>query len=144
MTRLIRGRKSIRLTQNILNYNFINFNLSFFKLFFFRVKIRIGDFNHASTADDRFAIIVEIQNTDIQKHPQFDGITAHFDVAVLTTEKIEFSSSIFPVCLPTTKFTYVSEYDERSAQLIGWGSKVTTGQNSARLKRVGLTVFPNR
>ena len=113
-------------------------------LFIFRVKIRIGDYNHASTADDRLAILVEIQNTQIEIHPKFDRITAHFDVAVLETEKIEFSSSIFPVCLPTTKFTYGSEYDERSAQLIGWGSKFTTGQNSAQLKRVALTVFPNR
>ena len=87
---------------------------------------------------------MEIQNANILKHPKFDGIKAHFDVAVLTTERIEFSSSIFPVCSPTTSFTYGNEYDERSAQLIGWGSKFTTGQNSAQLKRVTLTVFPNR
>ena len=104
--------------------------------------IRIGEFHHQSSADDRFVINVTISQISI--HPKYNGITAHYDVAVLRTEKIKFSKMVSPICLPSSESFNINEYDERSAELIGWGSKMTTGPNSDFLKRVTITVFPSR
>ena len=114
--------------------------LSFKK--YFRFKVRIGDFDHSSSDDDRLAVTVDIKNKFI--HPRYNGKAAHFDVAVLETDNIDFTESIYPVCLPQNKSANYNEYDEKAAELIGWGSKTTTGANSNTLKRVKITVFPTR
>ena len=104
----------------------------------FRFTIRIGDLNLANVNPER----LEIKR--IHKHPKYDGTKAHFDVAILETEELEFSRFKLPVCLPVTKFISEDEYDNRHFELIGWGSKSTTGQTSKTLKRVSINVFPLR
>ena len=83
---------------------------------------------------------MDIINKEI--HPKYDRVAAYFDVAVLETEEIDFNRSIFPVCLPESKFTRVEEYDRIYVELIGWGSKNTAGTVSNALKRVSISVFP--
>ena len=80
----------------------------------------------------------------IHKHPNYNGIQAHFDVAILETEELQFSRIKLPVCLPEAHFISEDEYDNRHFELIGWGSKSTTGQTSKTLKRVSISVFPLR
>ena len=77
-------------------------------------------------------------------HPKYDKIKAHFDVAILEMEEIDLKGFIMPVCLPETRFTNVEEYDEKTVELIGWGSQSITTSISAALKRVSLTVFTSR
>jgi hypothetical protein len=65
----------------------------------FRIwKVRIGDTNHVSDKDDINLAILDIQ--DIAKHPQYNGITAYFDIAVIETDDVTFSKGVSPVCLP--------------------------------------------
>ncbi len=104
-----------------------------------RWKIRIGDFDLGSDKDDGTA-----KNLDIIKkfiHPEFDGVASYFDVAILETEEITFSSKVKPVCLPNMPSKNIHKYDNDQAELIGWGSSTTTGNTSNRLKRVSLKVY---
>ncbi len=67
--------------------------------------MRIGDQIHAfrtgnkinplKTADAKLLDIVEVS-----VHPNYDGITAYFDIAVVETNIVTFSNYIHPVCLP--------------------------------------------
>jgi hypothetical protein len=61
-------------------------------------KVRIGDRNHTSDADDANLLILDIRS--ISKHPQYNGVAAYFDVAVIKTKDVTFSEFIRPVCLP--------------------------------------------
>ena len=66
----------------------------FYPFFDRRWKIRIGDDNHGSTADDRNAKDLDILASFV--HPNYNGDAAYFDVAVLETEPLNFSKSIRP------------------------------------------------
>jgi hypothetical protein len=65
-------------------------------------------------------------------------------VAILETEPISFSASIQPICLPTQETNILDEYDEVEVQLTGWGATSLNGDISETLKRVDVTVFPQR
>ena len=54
----------------------------------FSFKIRIGDQNHNSTADDDEVIVLDVISS--HKHPSFDCNTSYFDVAVLSTKTVNF------------------------------------------------------
>ena len=113
--------------------------LNFFHLCFFRWKIRIGV---SKLDDDNSAFPLNVKKQTI--HPNYDGQTHHFDLSILETEVIEFNRAISPVCLPVHKLKNRNEYDEKTVQLIGWGSKFLHGSLSNLLKRVSITIFPNR
>ena len=116
--------------------------LNFFHLCFFRRQIRIGDYNLDAEDDNLLAITLDVKNQTI--HPNFDGQTSYFDLSVWETEEIELNWAISPVCLPVRKLKNQNEYDEKTVQLIGWGSKSIAGLNSKKLNRVAITIFPNR
>ncbi len=61
-------------------------------------KVRIGDRNHASDVDDTNLLILNILSISI--HPDYNGVAAYFDVAVIKTKDVTFSEFIRPVCLP--------------------------------------------
>ena len=106
---------------------------------FYSSQIRIGDYNHSSTADDENALTLDIKEIFI--HPKYvDGI-AYFDVAILETEPLNLSASIQPICLPTYTF---DNYDEQEVQLIGWGAMSQEGDISETLKRADVTIFSQR
>jgi len=69
-----------------------------------RWKIRIGDDNHGSIADDKNAKDLNILASFI--HPTYNGVAAYFDVAVLETEPLNFSKSIRPGISLTNQLTY--------------------------------------
>jgi hypothetical protein len=48
--------------------------------------------------DDANLLFLDILNID--KHPQYNGVAAYYDVAVIETEKVAFSQAIRPICLP--------------------------------------------
>jgi len=104
--------------------------------------IRISDFNLQSDSDDRNAENIQILHTLV--HPDYDGKSAYFDVAILETKPLTFSKAILPVCLPETSSDDIHKYDDRSVELIGWGSTESRGSSSNSLKRVRISVFPNR
>jgi len=58
----------------------------------------MGDRNHNSTDDDQNLVILNISRVSL--HPDYDGVTAYYDVAVLETLPVNFSRAIMPICLP--------------------------------------------
>ena len=104
--------------------------------------IRISDFNLQSDGDDRNAENLEVLQTVV--HPDYDGKSAYYDVAILETKPVIFSRAILPVCLPNSPSDDIEKYDDRSVELIGWGSTESRGSSSNTLKRVSITIFPNR
>ncbi len=58
----------------------------------------MGDRNHTSRNDDRNLLILDISRVSL--HPDYDGVSAYYDVAVLETLPVNFSRAISPICLP--------------------------------------------
>ena len=107
-----------------------------------RYKLRIGESDHASEEDNRYAIDLEIIKS--HPHPDFDNETAYFDVAVLETEKVNFSRSIRPICLPDSPSDDVDKYMNDQVELTGWGQNHLHSEISEKLRRVSLKIFPMR
>ena len=105
-------------------------------------KIRIGDQKHNSHSDDGPLQVLNILEKNF--HPDYRIEKAYFDVSILETTPLTFSRSIYPICLPPSDTFNINEYNEKSVQLIGWGSSSKEGKISHVLKRVPLTVFPTR
>jgi len=77
-------------------------------------------------------------------HPNYNNETAYYDVAVLVTEKVTFSRSISPVCLPESPSDDIDKYKNYQVELTGWGQSHLHGRTSDRLKRVSLKIYPLR
>jgi hypothetical protein len=60
-------------------------------------------------------IILDILNTFI--HPDYNGDTVYYDVAVLETKPLNFSGAIQPVCLPG--------YDDKLVKLYYYEDSMT-------------------
>ena len=58
-----------------------------FKLFYFRLKVRIGDTDHASAIDDDGVQILDI--LQVQVHPNYNQDMFYFDVAVIRTKPVD-------------------------------------------------------
>jgi hypothetical protein len=67
--------------------------------------VRIGDQIHAIREGNKTQQITN-PNTrflDIQRvsiHPNYDGVAAYFDIALIETATVEFTKFISPICLP--------------------------------------------
>jgi hypothetical protein len=70
--------------------------------------VRIGDQIHA-LIEEKKTNPLQTKNTqflDIKRvslHPNYDGKTAYYDIAVVETKVVTFSDYISPVCLPRSK-----------------------------------------
>lgn len=113
-----------------------------FCYFNYRFKVRIGDVNHASNKDDRTAIDLNILGYRV--HPDFDGLTSYYDVALVQTDILMFSKSISPICLPNWSSDDVNKYDNYHVELTGWGKTRLSGRVSDKLRRVSLRIYPSR
>ena len=52
-------------------------------------------------------------------HSEYDGFSAYNDVAIIETmERIEFSDTIWPLCLPTESSENADEYAEKYLRVI--------------------------
>ena len=107
-----------------------------------RFLIRIGDLDHNSTADDRFAKDLSILKITI--HPNFNREAAYYDIAIFEIEPISFSDAIRPVCLPSAPSEDIKRYDNDFVELTGWGRKNIFGKISQKLKRVSVKIFSQR
>ena len=77
------------------------------------------------------------------QHPKYTG-TAYYDIAVLKIASVNFGPDLRPICLPDPSNFKIDQYDDKSATLIGWGSKELTGITSPTLRRTLLTIYDNR
>jgi hypothetical protein len=62
--------------------------------------VRIGDWNHSSKTKN--TLFLDIKGVSV--HPNYNGISAYFDIAVVKTENVTFSYFVRPVCLPRCLF----------------------------------------
>ena len=81
---------------------------------------------------------------DVTIHPKYNRVSSYYDVAVLKTTKITFSRAKIPVCLPESASYDVNKYDDKFAELIGWGSSHIDGNANDILKRVNIKVFSQK
>ncbi len=81
---------------------------------FFSWRLRFGDVDLSSRADDEDDFVQEVRITKITKHPKYVEGVAYFDIAVLIIEPIEYTGYVRPVCLPSSKDFRVDEYDRVS------------------------------
>jgi hypothetical protein len=80
-----------------VRYGKVKIGLNFAKgkqFFFFSFLIRIGDPDHNSTSDNRFAKDLFVLTSSV--HPNYNGKASYFDVAILKTETIEFNLAVAP------------------------------------------------
>jgi hypothetical protein len=69
---------------------------------FFRWKMRIGDSNHLSKTVN--TLFLEIKGVFI--HPNYNGNSSYFDIAIVETANVMFSYFISPICLPRSVYTF--------------------------------------
>jgi hypothetical protein len=81
---------------------------------------------------------------DATIHPKYNGVSSYYDIAVLKTKKITFTREKIPVCLPKSSSFDVNKYDDKFAELIGWGSSHINSNANDMLKRVNIKVFPQK
>ena len=77
-------------------------------------------------------------------HPNYDGVASYYDVAILETASVTFSTAISPVCLPENPSNDIHKYDNDHVQLTGWGQKDLHTTVSKQLKRVALKIHTLR
>jgi hypothetical protein len=88
--------------------------LYYFNTIFLSWKLRFGDVDLSSSADDEDDFVQEVKITKITKHPKYVEGVAYFDIAVLIIEAIEYTGYVRPVCLPSSRDFRVDEYDRVS------------------------------
>jgi hypothetical protein len=54
--------------------------------------IRIGNENHNSSLAAPNVLVLDI--VESKRHPSYDGVSSYFDIAVITTDIIQFSQVI--------------------------------------------------
>jgi hypothetical protein len=79
--------------------------------FFLSWRLRFGDVDLSSSADDEDDFVQEVRITKITKHQKYVEGVAYFDIAVLIIEPIEYTGFVRPVCLPSSKDFMVDKYD---------------------------------
>ena len=102
-------------------------------------KIHVGDFNFSLLRAELRGIDVEVRK--ITTHPQHLEKSPYYDVAIVETDSVEFSDVIYPICLPPDSST---RRDYARVDLLGWGSSNEHGKTSKLLKRVSLTLYPDK
>jgi hypothetical protein len=85
--------------------------------FFISWRLRFGDVDLSSSADDEDDFVQEVRITKITKHPKYVEGVAYFDIAVLVIEPIEYTGHVRPVCLPSSKNFRVDKYDGVSKKI---------------------------
>ena len=75
--------------------------------------IHIGDYDLEKRSKGKDLNVIK---TEV--HPKYAGL-AYYDVAILTTQKVEFSRDINPICIPEEEFHDKEYYEQHAMQLLG-------------------------
>ncbi len=76
-------------------------------LIIFRWKVRLGDNNLTSNADDKFVQEFEIEEK--HEHPKYIKDKAYYDIAVLKIPAVVFTVRVRPICLPNPEVFHINQ-----------------------------------
>ena len=108
--------------------------------YFTRTKIRIGDQNFSSTADDYFSRTYEIRT--VIKHPGYRRGLPRNDLALVFTEtEIEFNVKTNYIDLPNATIPIVDVNTNQTAKFSGWGWLNGSKVASDALRASNYTIF---
>ena len=103
-------------------------------------RLRFGDFDLNSTDDD--IDVTERSLVKISTHQKYDNFQAYFDVAVITIDHINYTTSIRPICMPSDAAIFRTEaYDNNAAIVTGWGAYDNSQKVAPRLRTGHITIY---
>ena len=79
-------------------------------------QVRVGDHDLDFSGTDRLGMDLGFRRVNV--HPKYNK-TAYYDVAIITTESVDFSIDIQPVCLPSESSTDVKKFNNYHVDLLG-------------------------
>lgn len=106
------------------------------------MKVRLGDNNLISNADDKYVQEFEIEEK--HEHPKYVKDKAYYDIAVLKIPAVVFTVRVRPICLPNPEVFHINQYEGHASTLIGWGKPSENGKIESTLKRTILTIYGYR
>ena len=99
------------------------------------IQVLIGEHDTSDSIVDRRDVM------KITNHPKYENEDGHYDVGILfLSSTITFSSTIAPICLPTST---QSLYTGQVATVTGWGDTGADGSPASTLQEVEVTVMSN-
>ena len=99
------------------------------------IQVLIGEHDTADSIVDRRDVI------KITNHPKYENEDGHYDVGILfLSSSITFSSTIAPICLPTST---QSLYTGQVATVTGWGLTSSGGSPASTLQEAEVTIISN-
>merc|ERR1712198_196125 len=98
------------------------------------IGVSLGEHN---IKDQEFNIV---KVTDILNHPQYNAGTMKYDFSILTIEeKVIFSNSVYPACLPSDPS---EQYAGQIGVIAGWG-RTEFGYQSTYLQKLDVLIWSN-
>ena len=79
--------------------------------------MRVGEFDLGAKGADRRGFDLEIK--EVVVHPFYEKGKPDLDVAVIVTNRIEFTPFLRPICLPSKESTDGDEYADKLVELTG-------------------------
>ena len=100
------------------------------------IQVLIGEHDTSDSIVDRRDVI------KITNHPKYENEDGHYDVGILfLSSTITFSSTIAPICLPTST---QSLYTGQVATVTGWGDTGADGSPASTLQEAEVEVISNQ
>ena len=93
---------------------------------------------------DTFETSRQLLNIDrVEQHPKYTNKTAYYDIGLIfTSEEIEFTEAVQPICLPLLPSQNSENYEGNLALLAGWGQESEDGsREKVSLRRLPLAIF---
>ena len=111
--------------------------------YFTHSKIRVGDQNFSSTADDYFSRTYEIRT--VIKHPGYRRGLPRNDLAlVFTKTEIEFNVKTNSIDLPSANNPIIDVNTNQSAKFSGWGCFNGSNIFSDALRSTNYTIYTGK
>jgi len=98
--------------------------------------VRLGEFNTRSSRDGRS---VDKRVKKIVLHSRFNSRSYENDIAMLEVDRVSYSTTKQPVCLPSTSSSLVG----RTGIVTGWGRTSERGSTANILREVQVPILSN-
>jgi len=109
-----------------------------------QIQLLIGGHNlRAMPGEEPNRILVNVTKENIFTHPKYNMDDILYDIAIIRLpEKLTFSDTITPICLPTRKYV-AKTFAKEVVTVAGWGLTEDKGKLSSTLQKVDVEVLEN-